>query len=64
MSPSEYIGRKKTEHACLLLTSTEKSVQEISDLLCFCSPSYFSATFSKYEGISPTAFREKQRSNA
>lgn len=62
MSLTEYIARKKTEQACLLLTSTEKSVQEISDMLCFCSPSYFSSTFTKYQGISPSDYREKQRS--
>lgn len=62
MTPSEYLARQKTAHARLLLTSTEKSVQEISDLLHFCSPSYFSATFTKYEGMSPTAYREQQRS--
>ena len=63
MAPSEYLARRKTEHARLLLESTEKSVQEISDLLHFCSPSYFSSTFAKFQGVSPTAYREKLRSN-
>lgn len=63
MAPSEYLARKKTEHARLLLETTEKSVQEISDLLHFCSPSYFSSTFAKFQGVSPTAYREKLRSN-
>ena len=41
------------------LISTEKSIQEISELLQFCSRNYFSRVFKEKEGISPQEYRER-----
>ena len=42
-----------------LLTTTNKSVQEISDLLSFSSTSYFRKTLHKYTGKTPREIRKK-----
>ncbi len=58
MSINEYIRKAKIDHAKMLLTSTQKRIQEISEELNFSSRSYFSDTFQKETGMSPRAYRE------
>ncbi|WP_338749403.1 response regulator [Bacillus sp. FJAT-52991] len=43
-----------------LLENKELSIQFISDQVGFSSPDYFSSTFRKLEGVSPSQFRLKQ----
>ena len=57
MKLSDYIKQKKVERAKLLLATTNKSVQEISDSLQFSSRNYFSAVFTALEGKTPAAYR-------
>ena len=57
MKLSDYIKQKKVERARLLLATTSKSVQEISDSLQFSSRNYFSAVFTALEGKTPAAYR-------
>lgn len=59
MSISDYIKTEKIRHAKLLLCSTTKSIQEISDDLAFSSRSYFSDSFQKTAGISPSDYRKQ-----
>ena len=55
----EYIMREKMERAKVLLSSTTMSILEISLELSFSSRSYFSDTFQKICGISPTDYRNQ-----
>lgn len=59
MTISDFIKSEKIRHAKLLLCSTNKSIQEISDDLSFSSRSYFSDTFQKTAGISPSDYRKQ-----
>ena len=47
------------ERAVFLLSSTDRSVQEISDTLGFSSTSYFRKILQKYTGLTPTRIRQK-----
>ena len=58
---SEYIRDIRLEYAKIWLVSTEKSVQEISELLQFCSRNYFSRVFKEKEGLSPQEFRDRSK---
>jgi AraC-like DNA-binding protein len=58
MTISDYIKNEKIRQAKLLLSSTTKGIQEISDDLSFSSRSYFSDSFQKNTGISPSEYRK------
>lgn len=49
--------KQKVEWAKLPLTSTDKSLTDISDEFNFTSLSYFGAVFKKWTGMSPSAYR-------
>lgn len=54
---SDYIKQKRIDYAKILLRTTDKGVQEISNLLCFSSRNYFSTVFQTMTGITPAAYR-------
>ena len=56
VSPVEYRMRKKLQKAMYLLESTDMSIAEISDELCFYDVAYFCKTFKKILGVSPKQF--------
>lgn len=58
MSINDYIKNEKIRQAKILLSSTNKSIQDISDDLSFSSRSYFSDSFQKSTGISPSDYRK------
>ncbi|MCM1049408.1 MAG: AraC family transcriptional regulator [Clostridiales bacterium] len=58
-SVADYIKREKIRQAKLLLSGTRLSIQEISDELSFGSRSYFSSSFQKETGLSPSEYREQ-----
>ena len=58
-SVADYIKREKIGQAKLLLAGTKMSIQEISDELSFGSRSYFSSSFQKETGLSPSEYREQ-----
>lgn len=58
-SVADYIKREKIRQAKLLLSGTKMSIQEISDELSFGSRSYFSSSFQKETGLSPSEYREQ-----
>jgi AraC-like DNA-binding protein len=41
-----------------LLKSTDMSLKNISDVLCFCTPSHFGRFFKRYTGFTPSAYRK------
>jgi len=58
-SVADYIKREKIRQAKLMLAGTKMSIQEISDELSFGSRSYFSSSFQKETGTSPSEYREQ-----
>ena len=60
LSISEYINKSKIDYASVLLRTTTLPINEISEQLSFCSPTYFSTQFKKIHGISPNFYRQKQ----
>lgn len=57
----DFIKNRRLSEAKQLLADTELSITKISYLCCFSDSSFFSKTFSKEFGISPTDFRAKYR---
>lgn len=57
-SPREYVVRQRLRRAKMYLHFTEYSISEIGESLGFADPAYFSATFKRYEGVSPRAYRD------
>ncbi|ATW26194.1 helix-turn-helix domain-containing protein [Candidatus Formimonas warabiya] len=57
MSIKSYINKLRMEHAKQLLIQTDKSISEIAVKVGFNDPNYFSNTFSKLNGMSPTSFK-------
>lgn len=61
MRPMEYTARRRIQAAKELLTGTAMSVESIAEEVGFGSESYFCRQFRRYEGITPTAFRNARR---
>lgn len=58
--PTEYILNKKVDMAKeILLDAPEKTIQEIADLVGFCSASYLCKTFKSRVGISPAEYKRR-----
>lgn len=58
-SISDYIKFAKIERAKLLLTTTQMSIQTISDSLGFSTRNFFATTFCKIAGVPPAAYRKQ-----
>ncbi len=56
MPPGSYIHILKLKLAEQLLKTSQMSIKEISEMLCFSSPYYFSNVFKKYYKLSPSKF--------
>lgn len=54
---TDYINHAKIQYACVQLTGTDKTLQQISEELHYSSRSYFTAVFRKVMGCSPTEYR-------
>lgn len=61
MTFSEYLARKRLEHAKLLLKSTEMTIGMIAEDCGIHDNNYFSRIFKKYEGLTPQEYRRKNR---
>lgn len=59
-TPKQWIDEYIALDAKVLLQSTEKDIQEISDELNFPNISFFGKFFKRMTGMSPKAFREKK----
>ena len=55
---TDYITRQRLEEAKVLLTTTNLSLVQISELLCFSSQSYFGKKYKAYWGITPKKYRD------
>lgn len=56
-SPVQFINKKKTERAQLLLFTTEMPVKEVAYALGFSDHSYFIRLFRKLTGVTPQEYR-------
>lgn len=55
---TDYIKQTRIEYAKIVLITTTKSIQDISDSLHFGTRNYFSKVFREITGMSPAEFRE------
>ena len=58
---NEYIVRKRMEKACALLETTNFNTGKIAGMVGYNDTNYFSMTFKKNCGVSPTHYRNKIR---
>ena len=63
ISLNDYIKEQKVEQAKLLLSKAGASIAEISDRLCFSSPSYFCAVFKQHTGMAPSEYQNQPPTN-
>ncbi|MEJ6951905.1 AraC family transcriptional regulator [Natronospora cellulosivora (SeqCode)] len=56
-SPMDYFTGLKIQQACRYLDLTDKKIKEISILIGYSDPYYFSRVFKKVMGISPSKYR-------
>lgn len=61
ISPIKYLISKRIQESKALLTTTDYSLTEISRMLGFSSPSYFSQVFKREENCSPVDYRKQNR---
>lgn len=59
VSPISYQLNRRVEESCYLLRQTDLSLSQISRILGFSSPSYFSQIFRKTKQMSPSEFRKQ-----
>lgn len=57
--PMEYIAKRRIQAAKELLMQTDMSVEDIAWETGFCSGSYFTKLFRRYEGLTPSQFRNR-----
>lgn len=55
----DYIRQVRLDYAKIMLSTTNLSVQEISEKLQFGTRSYFTRRFKEYIGLSPAEFRQR-----
>ncbi len=60
-SPLKYMGLMRIQEACRYLDFTDMKISQISPLVGFEDPFYFSRLFTKYMGMSPSEYRMKKK---
>ncbi|WP_059042522.1 AraC family transcriptional regulator [Paenibacillus rubinfantis] len=58
-SPAVYLQRLRIEQAKLLLLQTDLTIERIAEQVGFNQAAYFTACFSKIEGMSPRKYRQR-----
>ena len=61
VSPISYLIARSTQESRFLLSNTDHTLSQIAQILGFSSPSYFSQSFRRMEGISPLEYRKSFR---
>ena len=61
LSPSEYIRMMRLKQARILLRQRNQNISEVAYSVGFSNPKYFSTSFRKYYGQSPTEFVEEMK---
>lgn len=60
---NDYINRLRIEKSVFLLTNTNMNINEISYEVGFSYPRYFSTSFKRIKGMTPTRFKEENKKN-
>lgn len=60
-SPLRYLSHLRFQQACHYLDFTNMKVNQISPLIGFDDPFYFSRAFTKFMGMSPSEYREEKK---
>lgn len=60
---NDYINWLRIEKSVFLLTNTNMNINEISYEVGFSYPRYFSTSFKKIKGMTPTRFKEENKKN-
>ena len=60
-SPSAYLTRYRIQRACQLLRHSQLPVGAVAVSVGFEDPFYFSRTFRRETGVSPTEYRESKK---
>ncbi len=55
----DYINKQRVEKSVVLLTTTRLTISEISDMVGFSSPRYFSRVFKSNKGVVPSEYRKE-----
>ncbi len=63
MSVYDYINRLRINDVKVLLSNTDFSVKQISEMAGYASPNYMSEVFKNVTGLSPRAYRSSFRQN-
>ncbi len=58
MTLTDYVNKKRIDHAVLLLSSTNLQIQTISSYCGINDVNYFTRTFKKLKGMTPKKYRE------
>ncbi len=61
ISPINYLIERRIHESCFLLESTNHSLSQIAQMLGFSSPSYFSQSFRRMQGMNPMEYRKRCR---
>jgi AraC-like DNA-binding protein len=61
MRPMEYLARVRVAQAKIMLRDTDEPVSAVGERCGYRDSSYFGAVFTKYEGISPSKYRETKK---
>ena len=59
----DYINRIRIERSVDLLLHTDKNINEIAYEVGFAYPRYFSTSFKNLKGVTPTRFKQENRSS-
>ena len=58
-SPSEFVRQIRMKEASILLKSKRYTVAEVSDMLGYSDPKYFTDIFKKHCGTTPSAYMKQ-----
>lgn len=61
ISPIGHLIARRIKESCFLLSDTDHSLSQISHMLGFSSPSYFSQSFRRLQGMSPLEYRKEYK---
>ena len=61
MGGNDYINKFRLERVIFLMMTTELNFTEIAEMTGFSSPRYFSTTFKRYTGETPTQYKASHR---
>ena len=62
--PISYLARLKIQKACQYIELSDLKLQDISLALGFEDPAYFSRSFTRIMGMSPSEYRKREKAYA